>query len=1034
MSSVPESLAPGSQMLHFALAERFTGSLNAWKATDTRSGKPVAIKILTRIVPKDKAQREAILKEVRVAAAIRHPGLAQVLEIDIDHDLLFMAIELLEGETLRQRSRLQPPTRGEFLRQAFQMSESLAHLHSKSLVHGELTSESFIVTPAGDVRLAGVGYAAIRKKHETGQALLGTIRANDTLTPSFLSPEQVIGRPVDARSDIYSLGIVFYEMLEGKLPFRGATPSEVTQAIAQSAPAAPTAPSVDKTMLSVIGRCIQKNPEKRYQKADELVADLRRIEPNIDRMAARRSAPVAHAAPPAQAAAAPAWLVVCELPYHELLKKKDPERAARLETRMQQFLGEAVYLFDGKVLDSLGPRMIADMPDAESALRAARKGLADIVEYNMSNAEEPVEPRTVVHYGELVAVTGKPGGAGLEIAEAVLDAMEPMQTLVSEPVIRALGLASIPAASGRFRDVNFYAAPSLEAVTHAPPAHAPAPAASPSRPVTAPPARAAAVTAMAAPTTADGSDTDEPEGEETSPSRVAAPGKKSAMALIGGIAALVVVGIGAGAIFMMKKGDETPPPAPATTQASVPSPAPAPPPTDTAPKVNPSEVFVGEIVVEPPAQVAPTDTTPTAATPVAPPDPKLVATANDIGNTAAAILRLESSLTFVDAPAPTSRQLAGLLRKTDAGVVLVPTLTELGATTEGDPIALPAKAKDNLAPSIALARWMASTLGKDSTTLVSENPVATKAFLEAVAHRSAGDPAKALASAKKCIAADARYLRAQQFVFELHTETGSTDEAYKVAGVIASLDPANLEIRRQLARWEGERGRPAKAMEYLASLLGARGDDPEVLTMIGEYALAAADEAKFNTAINKLAVARVVNSRIHEPDVSLARGRVDAAVKAYYKLQEKEQNNPWLSLKVGRLAVIRRSESIIQLELDRQRRIGDPYTLPMMNAFVAAGQGDAATADAEIAKAEASKTRASEHYTLVAEVNVLLNRQKQVLEALDRAVARSEPTLTYIVSSPLFGYLQTDPRFTRLKRVIREKSAELSASLQGLAF
>lgn len=1028
MSSVPESLAPGSTLLHYVLTERFPGSLNAWKASDTRAGKPVAIKILTRIVPKDKAQREAFLKEIRVNAAMRHPGLAQVLELDIDRDVLFMATDLVEGETLRERSRLQPPTRAEFLRLAFQMSEALAHLHSRSLVHGELTSESFVVTPQGDVRLVGIGYASIRKRHETGQALLGAIRPNDAVTPSFLSPEQVLGKPIDARSDIFALGSIFYEMLEGKLPFRGATPADVTQAIAQSSPAAPTAPSVDKTMLSLIGRCLQKNPEKRYQKADDLLADLRKIEPNIDRFAARRPAPGATAPPPPQAESAPAWIVVCELPYHELLKKKDPERAARLETRMQQFLGEAVYLFDGKVLDSFGPRMVADMPDAESALRAARKGLADIVEYNMVNAQEPVEPRSVVHYGELVATTGKPGGAGLEIAEAVLEAMEPMQTLVSEPVIRALHLAAPPPVAGRFRDVNFYAAPSLETAIRRPHAAPPPP---PAAPPASTPAKGLPV---AAPVVAAEPDAEEGEDAAAEVPQEAAPKKKSNLPLFIVIAALLVIGVGAVAVFMLKKSDEAAAPAAVATQAPSPTPAPPPPQTDTAPKVNPAEVFVGEITVEPPAPPAATDTTQTAIPPAAPPDPKLVAMANDIRATAAAILRLEPTLTFVDAAGPTSRQLGGLLRRTDAGLVLVPTLTESGTTTEGDPIALPAKAKDNLAPSIELARWMASKLGKDVTTLVSENPVATKAFLEAVAQRSAGDTAKAMASAKKAVVADEKFLRAQKFLLDLHAEKGAIDDAYKVAVVIAFLEPANLEIRTQLAKWAAERGRPAEALEYLGALLTAKGDDPEVITLFGEYALAVVNEAKFKRAVDKLAVARATNPRIHEPDLMLARGRVDASVKAYYKVQETQQDNPWLSLKIGRLAVIRRSESIIQLEHDRQKRLGDPYTLPMMNAFVAAGQGDAATADAELAKAEAAALRASEHYTLVAEVNVLLNRQKKVLEALDLAVARTEPTLTYIVSSPLFGYLQADPRFTRLTRVIREKTGTLSAAVDGVAF
>jgi len=470
-----------------------------------------------------------------------------------------------------------------------------------------------------------------------------------------------------------------------------------------------------------------------------------------------------------------------------------------------------------------------------------------------------------------------------------------------------------------------------------------------------------------------------------------------------------------------------PPPEPAAvpTATAVPRPAPVdpPPPTDTAPKINPSEVFLAGIIVEPPA---------TGGTAAASPDPKLVAIANDINGIAASILRLEPSLTFVDAAAPTSRVVGGIVRKSDAGVVLVPTLVAGSSLTEGDPIALSAKAKDHYEPAVALARWMATKLGKDLAPFVSANATATKAYADAVRQQRAGDDAKAIAAAKKAVAADAKYLSAQELLHSLYTKSGSREDAYKVAGTIATLDPANVEIREELARAEAERGNAPKALSYLSALLSAKDDDPEILTLLGDYALAVADEGKFQTVVARLATVRAPNPRLHEADLPLARGRVDSSVKAYYKIQETQQDNPWLSLKIGKLAVIRRSDSIIELERARQQRLADPYTLPMLNAFIAAGKNDAATADAEIAKAESAAVRAHDHYTLVAEINVLLNRQRQVIAALDSAVARSEPSLTYIVSSPLFAYLETDPRFTKLKRVIRERTTQLSAALQAI--
>jgi tetratricopeptide (TPR) repeat protein len=579
--------------------------------------------------------------------------------------------------------------------------------------------------------------------------------------------------------------------------------------------------------------------------------------------------------------------------------------------------------------------------------------------------------------------------------------------------------------------VNFYVAPSLRS---AEPVSAPVPPPAAPLPAPARAPQAAPAPARPEPEEAIAQESGEESAVEAPPPL---PKKSSSLALVAGIAAVVILGGAAAAFFMMKKGDEAPPPAPATVEATTvapkpaPAPAPPPPPTDTAPRINPSEVFLAEIVVEPPAAPATTETT--TAAPAVPPDPKLVATANDIRAIAGKIIMLEPSLTFVEAAAPTSRRVGGIVRKSDAGVVLVPTLVEGSALTEGDAIALPAKAKDNYEPALALARWMASKLGKDLAPFLSANAAATKAYVDAVAQQRAGDDAKAVAAAKKAVAADPKYLSAQKLLHSLYTKSGSRDDAYKVATTIATLDPANLGIREELARAEAERGNAPKALSYLSALLSAKDDDPEILTLLGDYALAVADEGKFQTVVARLATVRAPNPRLHEADLSLARGRVDSSVKAYYKAQETQQDNPWLSLKIGKLAVIRRSDSIVELEKARQQRLGDPYTLPMMNAFIAAGRNDAATADAEIAKAESAAVRAHDHYTLVAEINVLLNRQRQVIAALDSAVARSEPSLTYIVSSPLFAYLETDPRFTKLKRVIREKTTQLSAALKTIA-
>jgi predicted Zn-dependent protease len=261
---------------------------------------------------------------------------------------------------------------------------------------------------------------------------------------------------------------------------------------------------------------------------------------------------------------------------------------------------------------------------------------------------------------------------------------------------------------------------------------------------------------------------------------------------------------------------------------------------------------------------------------------------------------------------------------------------------------------------------------------------------------------------------------------------GLGDEAVAVAEKIAALDPKNIEIRKRLAQWQLERGKPASAIAYMADLLRAQPDDPEILTALGNYSLSVGDEAKFNAIVAKLGSLGVKDSSLHSADVLVASGKIDAAVKKYYEIETADPQNARLALKIGRLAVIRRSESVIAFELDKLQKLGDPYALAMLEAYIAAGNGKAAEADAKFAAAVAVAKKSDAINTASAEINVLLNRQKKVNEALDKAVSQSEPTLNYIVTNPLFRYLENETAFVKLRARINQQKTEIAAALQNV--
>jgi TolB-like protein len=251
-------------------------------AHDERLGRKVGLKLLPRAFVRDETQLERLKFEARTASALNHPNIVTVHEIGQVESTHYIAIEFIEGVTLRERIRRAPVPPDEILEIAIQVASALVVAHRAGIVHRDIKPENIMIRPDGYVKVLDFGIAksshpealpgmdagVSSRKTQLG-LILGTIR--------YMSPEQARGEVVDARSDVWSLGVVLYEMLAGTLPFDGQTPHQVREALLRDEPQPleaedrTSAPSLHR----IVEECLRKDPGERFQTSEQLLAALR---------------------------------------------------------------------------------------------------------------------------------------------------------------------------------------------------------------------------------------------------------------------------------------------------------------------------------------------------------------------------------------------------------------------------------------------------------------------------------------------------------------------------------------------------------------------------------------------------------------------------------------------------------------------------------------------------------------------------------------------------------------------------------------
>ena len=277
---IEPSLPLGTVIGHYRIdAVLGTGGMGkVYRAVDMRLGRPVALKFLNRTFFADGSAR--LIAEARAAARLDHPNICAVYEV-VDDEHCFIAMQCLEGETLATRIRRGPIAVDEAVEIASQIADALAEAHAKGVVHRDIKPQNIILTPRGQAMVLDFGLAhsvtpidSFVNEAEEPQHVSATDAFAGTV--AYMSPEQASGQPLDARSDIFSFGVMLYEVLSGRRPFAGRTDPETLQQVIHEAPL-PLSDELPRALRIAVDRAMAKNVTQRYQSMREMVVDLRSI-------------------------------------------------------------------------------------------------------------------------------------------------------------------------------------------------------------------------------------------------------------------------------------------------------------------------------------------------------------------------------------------------------------------------------------------------------------------------------------------------------------------------------------------------------------------------------------------------------------------------------------------------------------------------------------------------------------------------------------------------------------------------------------
>ena len=380
----------GKTLGHYRIVEKLgAGGMGVvYKAEDTRLGRAVALKFLPEQLARDPSAVERFQREARAASALDHPNICTIYEIGEHDGQPYIAMQYLQGQTLKERLGGRPLEAGELLKVALQVSDALAAAHARAIVHRDIKPANIFLTEQGQAKVLDFGLAKLLPQGDdvTAAATLTEPGAAPGTLP-YMGPEQLRGQPADLRTDVYALGCVLYEMATGQRPFRDELTTQLIDSILHRPPEPPERlnPGLPPELRPIILRCLEKDPESRYASADDLRQDLADCQATLTSAAAvpvDLRGLVQRARKPRVAAVATIVVLVLGIAVGGMLRQRARVRWAEQEALPQiEKLIEQENYFEAYLLARQAEKLIPGNPRLRE--------LVEMISYPLSIRTEP---------------------------------------------------------------------------------------------------------------------------------------------------------------------------------------------------------------------------------------------------------------------------------------------------------------------------------------------------------------------------------------------------------------------------------------------------------------------------------------------------------------------------------------------------------------------------------------------------------------------------------------------------------------------